>query len=215
MDTNLVRNIWKSERLVYRAITEKDQDWFFDEIDSDPVNTCLASPMVLAPPRPSKPDAFMGMWKTPTEVMTVVICLPAAQPGPDEPSPDAPTPTPTPTRIGMLRLAYRGYGSSPHNRACELGITLVDAHQRKGYGTEAINWALDWGFRHANLHSVNLGSVSYNTHAHKCYEKCGFKLEGRRRECCWHDRGWHDLLFFGILEQEWDELQRKRKDQPS
>lgn len=197
----------------------------FNEIETDPVNMILSTPLILAPPKRKKPDEWMDMWKGPGHLLLVVICLATTQPDssarnstedqekapnglkPDRDAASAPAAAPQ-TRIGFLRLSYSGYGTSPHNRACDLGITLTAPYQDKGYGTEAVGWALDWAFRHANLHSVNLGSVEYNTRAHKCYEKCGFRFEGRRRQCCWHDRRWYDLLFFSILEDEWEEMRR-------
>lgn len=229
MDPERARNLWKSERLVFRSISQDDQEWMFNEIESDPVNMSLSTPLLLAPPRRKKGEEWMEMWKGPSHLLLAVICLAAPPPagGADEQQqqqqrdrPDKPpagaaaaaataTATATaPTRIGVLRLSYNGYGTSPHNRACDLGITLAAAHQGRGYGTEAVGWALDWAFRHAGAHSVNLGSVAYNARAHRCYERCGFRLEGRRRECCWHDRRWWDLLFFGILEGEWEEMRR-------
>lgn len=203
MEVERIRNIWNSERLVFRSLSPKDQKWMFHEIESDPVNAFLASPAMLAPPTQTKPEEFMDKWKGSDSLLHVVICLREAN-SDSEPPHDMMSDAQNPKRIGLLNLAYGGYGTSPHNRACNLGITLTAAYQNQGYGTEAVNWALDWAFRQANMHSVNLGSVEYNTRAHKCYEKCGFKLEGRRRQCFWHDRRWYDLFFFGILEDEWE-----------
>lgn len=208
MDPKDAQNLWRSERLVFRSLLQDDQDWMFNEIDTDPANMMLSRAGLLAPPKRQKPDEWIKTWAGdgPADLLVVVICL-AGSTSAIESSPK--------TRIGYMRLSYGGYGSSPHNRACELGITLAAPHQDKGYGTEAINWALDWAFRHANMHSVNLGSVEYNTRAHRCYEKCGFKIEGRRRQCCWHNRRWYDNLFFGILETEWEEMRSSQKREDS
>lgn len=218
MEFDHVPRIWKSDRLIYRSISSDDQEWMFNELESDPMNHFLSTPLILAPPRRKKPDEWMDMWKSATSILGLVICLQPQEEhqksqssSPEEQNKQGPAgDVPQPTRIGILRLSYGGYGTSPHNRAGDLGLALTAPYQGKGYGTEAVNWTLDWAFRHANMHSVNLGSVAYNTRAHRCYEKCGFKLQGRRREVCWHDRKWHDLLLFGILENEWEELWKKR-----
>jgi len=45
----------------------------------------------------------------------------------------------------------------------------------------------------------------YNERAIRCYEKCGFQLEGREREGAYrHGRYW-DVLRMSILQQEWAE----------
>ncbi|KAJ4415233.1 hypothetical protein N0V82_007470 [Gnomoniopsis sp. IMI 355080] len=214
MTANL-KDAWKTERLYFRSIRETDYDWFFNDIDSDPLNKALSNPSLLAPPRRQKPEEWYKMWEGPNRLLDLVICLrqtanPFNPEGPRKEGGDSPDKTqPEERRIGVLCVIYSGYGRSPHSGACELGITLVSSYQDRGFGTEAVKWALDWAFRRANMHSVNLSSVEYNKRAHRCYEKCGFKLEGRRRQCFWHERKWYDLFFYGILEDEWDELRSK------
>lgn len=205
--TENTENAWHTERLVFRSVRETDYDWFFNYIDNDPVNTALSRPIALAPPKREKPEEWIKNWQGPSRLLDVVICLhrpPETEAFQEEGS--AQSSQPEKIRIGFLGLGYGGYGPSPHNRACELGITLTAAYQEHGYGTEAVRWALDWAFRRANMHSVNLSSVEFNKRAHKCYEKCGFKVQGRRRQCFWHDRRWYDLVFFDILEDEWEAL---------
>lgn len=212
--TEHIENAWQTERLVFRSVRETDYNWYFAHIDTDPVNMALSRPTVLGPPRRQKPEEWIRTWQGPSRLLDVVICLRRPtendkhqkERGPTESSPAEEI------RMGFLGLGYGGYGSSPHNRACELGITLSAAHQDHGYGTEAVRWALDWAFRRANLHSVNLASVEFNKRAHKCYEKCGFKFQGRMRQCFWHERKWHDLFFFDILEDEWEQSRELNKE---
>lgn len=211
MTANL-KDAWRTERLYFRSLRETDYDWFFNNIDSDPLNQALSSPCLLAPPRRQKPDEWYKIWQGPNRLLDVVICLgePINPEVPREEGGDNPDTTqPEEKRIGLLCVCYSGYGQSPHNSACELGITLTSSYQDNGYGTESVRWALDWAFRRANIHSVNLSSVEYNKRAHRCYEKCGFKLVGRRRQCCWHERKWYDLFFYDILEDEWEEIRNK------
>lgn len=206
-----VQKIWHSERLIYRGMRHEDQDFVYGNIDEDPVNCCLATPMLLAPPKKLKPDEWWALFQSPSKLFCVIACLPATQCKPEE-SGEAATKKPAePTPIGFLNLEYGGFGTSPHSRSATLGISVAGPYQNKGYGTEMVNWALDWGFRHANLHSIHLGSVEYNKRAHRCYEKCGFTMDGRRRQCFWHDRKYWDLYYFSILEDEWDELRKKEK----
>src|SRR6185369_654200 len=99
-----------------------------------------------------------------------------------------------------------------HHRGFTLSINITAAHQNQGYGFEAINWALDWAFRFAGAHNVGLSTVEYNLRARRLYEKIGFVFEGRFREDHYHDRKWYDVLFYSMLEHEW-EARRSLKTQ--
>jgi RimJ/RimL family protein N-acetyltransferase len=51
-------------------------------------------------------------------------------------------------------------------------------------------------------HSVMLRVISYNERAIKCYEACGFKPAGRRREARIDGGKFHDVLFMDLLSHE-------------
>ncbi len=90
-----------------------------------------------------------------------------------------------------------------HNSSAELGIFIgSEKHLGKGYGTEAINLLLDYGFNILNLNNVMLDVYSYNTRAIKSYLKCGFKFIGRRREAKMIGRKKFDQIFMDILANE-------------
>lgn len=89
------------------------------------------------------------------------------------------------------------------NRDAELGIFIGDKDYRNnGYGTEAIKLILEYGFNYLNLHSVHLSLMSFNERAQKCYQKCGFKEYGRRRQCRFIDGKYYDLVEMDILKEE-------------
>lgn len=52
-------------------------------------------------------------------------------------------------------------------------------------------------------------TVEYNLRARRLYV---FVFEGRFREDHYHDRKWYDVLFYSMLEHEW-EAQRRLKTQ--
>ena len=78
----------------------------------------------------------------------------------------------------------------------------------KGYGTDAMNLILRFAFETLNLKRVSLTVFEYNERAVHSYEKCGFQPEGRLRQ--WMQRAGqrYDLIFMGILREEWEALQR-------
>ena len=89
------------------------------------------------------------------------------------------------------------------NRKAELMITIFDeASRNKGYGSEAIQLLLDYGFNQLNLHRILLFTHDINKRAHRVYEKIGFKPGGRRRQASFFEGVYHDILLFDMLASE-------------
>jgi RimJ/RimL family protein N-acetyltransferase len=63
--------------------------------------------------------------------------------------------------------------------------------------------ALRYAFNELNLNRVNLNVFEYNERAHKSYLKCGFVDEGRTRKSMQRNGQRWDMLFMGILKEEW------------
>jgi RimJ/RimL family protein N-acetyltransferase len=116
------------------------------------------------------------------------------------------------TAIGEIHLT-RLPPDRTHHRSTEVGLTILPEWQGRGYGGEAISWALGYAFRMAGLHRVQIRAFEWNTGAVRLYERLGFKHEGREREAFWHMGRWWDGVDLGILESEWRELQEKKQVQ--
>lgn len=114
------------------------------------------------------------------------------------------------TAIGEIHLS-RLAPNTAHHRHTEIGITILPAYQGRGYGREAIEWALDYAFRRAGLHRVRIRAYGWNVGALRLYEKIGFKVEGREREAFWNDGRWWDGVDMGMLEGEWWGMRRERE----
>lgn len=160
--------------------------------------------------------------------MAAIICLPAAtapsrkenETAKDKNQEEKPKPVP----IGILHLT----GDAPslsHHRKCpslppspsppshphtncrlhvgEIGLSIHASHRNQGYGSEAILYALEWGFRRANLHRMGIGAFAWNQGAIKLYKKLGFVEEARRREFFWYDGEYWDCVELAMLEGEW------------
>jgi RimJ/RimL family protein N-acetyltransferase len=84
-----------------------------------------------------------------------------------------------------------------------MGLGLIPSCQGKGYGSEAISWALQWAFDSAGMHRVSVKAFEYNTGARRLYEKLGLVHEGTIREMFWHDGRWWADFEYGILDHEW------------
>jgi RimJ/RimL family protein N-acetyltransferase len=77
----------------------------------------------------------------------------------------------------------------------------------KGYGTDAMNLILRYGFMELNLHRVNLYTFDINPRAIRSYEKSGFVHEGKVRLAMNRYGKRADLVYMGILRREWQERQ--------
>lgn len=118
------------------------------------------------------------------------------------------------TPIGQIHLSNNSLRTQ-HHRRTEIGIDILPAYQGKGYGSEAIRWALDYAFRRANMHKVRIRAFEWNEGAVRLYAKLGFVLEGRDRESLWHDGRYWDSVDYGMVEGEWAALreeERKREE---
>jgi len=93
---------------------------------------------------------------------------------------------------------------SASNRSAELGILIGDKSLwGKGYGREAMGILCRYGFDVLNLNRIGLQVYEYNVRGIRCYERVGFKHEGRRRAArFWNGKYW-DSLEMGLLESEW------------
>lgn len=106
--------------------------------------------------------------------------------------------------IGFLELD--GFNWLARDAWVGIGIGERD-YQGRGYGTDAMRLALRFGFMELNLNRISLNVFEYNQRGIRCYEKAGFKLEGRERDSLERDGKRWDMLFMGILRSEWESLQ--------
>lgn len=84
-----------------------------------------------------------------------------------------------------------------------LGIVIFNPNYwGKGFGTEAINLILDYGYSVLNLHTIELEVFAFNKRALKCYRKVGFIEIGRKREAHFINGIYHDVIQMDILAKE-------------
>ncbi|KAF5392832.1 hypothetical protein D9757_000990 [Collybiopsis confluens] len=89
------------------------------------------------------------------------------------------------------------------NRDAKLGLALVPGVWERGYGTEVVKFMVDYGFRELGLHRVTLNVFGSNTRAIGLYQKIGFVQEGVQRKANWIGGKWEDVIWMGILEEDW------------
>ncbi len=93
---------------------------------------------------------------------------------------------------------------SEYHKRVSFGIFIGDKeYWGQGYGTEAVKLILDYGFRKLRLHRIYLSVIAFNFRAQKAYKKVGFKFEGKFRQHMYRNGAWHDLLWMGVLQEEY------------
>lgn len=77
-------------------------------------------------------------------------------------------------------------------------------YMSKGYGTEALKLFLNFLFNELGLRKVKLNVFSFNKRAIRCYEKCGFKLDGVNRKELYRNGEYHDNCAMSITSEEFE-----------
>ena len=93
------------------------------------------------------------------------------------------------------------------NKKCEYGIFIgEDSCRGKGIGSAAAKLALDYAFDTLGLNRVFLRVFADNTRAIKSYENAGFVYEGKFRDDVIIDGKAYDMVFMGILREDWKKV---------
>lgn len=202
---------YQSERLIYRAPENNDEDKaFLHALNGDAVIAALVSKRLIMPRNQNLAAKMIEIMQISS--LAVFVCLPAGDETTGGRRGDGDDKTvgkeaAKPTTIGLLILGIGGIDAdNARHRHPALAVSLAAPFQNKGYGGEAINWGLDWAFRFGGFHRVSIVAWSYNERAIHLYKRLGFVEEGRTRESIWLDRKWYDEVNLGMLESDWEAL---------
>ena len=111
--------------------------------------------------------------------------------------------------IGMISLVK----IDPLHQCAELHIMIGQAsNQNKGIGTFAVMKMLEHAFLNMNLNRIELSVLTSNHRAIHLYQKCGFVLEGTKRQARFKQGKFQDLYSFAILREEYLSNYNKQKD---
>lgn len=91
----------------------------------------------------------------------------------------------------------------PVHRKAEYGIFIGEADALgKGYGTEAAQLMLRYGFGELQLHKIMLRVLAENEGAKRSYEKAGFRQEAYLKDEVFLNGGYHDVILMAAFEPE-------------
>lgn len=88
-------------------------------------------------------------------------------------------------------------------RQASVGFTIASAHQKKGYGTEAMTALLDYLFADLGLHRVIADCDTENTGSWRTLEKLGFRREAHFVESLLVGEEYTSEFHYGLLQREW------------
>ncbi|HLJ93361.1 MAG TPA: GNAT family protein [Gemmataceae bacterium] len=88
------------------------------------------------------------------------------------------------------------------HRLGEVGILIGEKDcWGKGYATEAIKLCVEYAFNRLNLHKLTAGCYANNEGSTRTFEKAGFVHEGLRKQHCFCDGTYVDVILLGHVKE--------------
>ena len=113
--------------------------------------------------------------------------------------------------IGCINL----WGVEPHQRSvrgsampgltgqARIGMALMPQERGRGFGTDALRLAIEYGCVVRGVHRLALRTLDDNFAMQKCAAKAGLRHEATYRQAMWYDGAFRDMLGYAILASEW------------
>lgn len=98
----------------------------------------------------------------------------------------------------------------PGHREVEIGYWLGLEYSGRGLMTRATVALTDYAFETLGLHRVALAIYGGNRRSRAIAERLGFRNEGSFASARWHRGQWHDLVWYGMLADEWAAARAQR-----
>ena len=95
--------------------------------------------------------------------------------------------------------------ASPKGHEAEIGFEINPDYWGRGYATEAAETIVTFGFSELGLHRIWAWCIAENSGSRRLLEKLGMRQEARLRDKEYFKNRWWDVLYFAILEDEWQE----------
>ena len=88
------------------------------------------------------------------------------------------------------------------NRKTEIGYWMSEKYQHKGIMTRACKALTDYVFDEMNLNRIQIKAAAGNLKSQGIPDRLGFTREGIERDGELHNRGFVDLVVFGLLKAD-------------
>lgn len=96
-----------------------------------------------------------------------------------------------------------------YDHSAMIGYDLAKEYWGRGYGNEMVVAILQYVFSEAFPFFVNRIEaliLPQNQPSQSLVKKCGFQFEGRMRQKCYWNQGFHDMYLFSLLREDWQAL---------
>ena len=100
------------------------------------------------------------------------------------------------------------WGVDLYNRSAHLGLALRPGFRGRGLATDAVRVLSYYGFAIRGLHRLQVETLADNDPMRRAAERCGYVLEGTRRQASWVSGDFLDEVFLGLLAPEWSSAQK-------
>lgn len=113
--------------------------------------------------------------------------------------------------LGLVSLTGSQYGpdETSRSRDVELAYWITPEQHEQGYGSDAVARMVEYAFEDQNLRRVSARLGSFNDDSIGLLESLGFEHEGTLRQAAWYHGEYHDMLWYGLLCDEWQRENRK------
>ena len=79
----------------------------------------------------------------------------------------------------LVAIGNGGFKGNPSSDGTiEVGYSIMDKHQRKGYAPEAVDALSTWAFSHSNVRRIIAHTLPHLTPSIRVLEKCDFRFVG-------------------------------------
>lgn len=93
-----------------------------------------------------------------------------------------------------------------NDKVVEIGYWLIEEAQGQGVMSQCLKFLIDYAFNQLIMEKIIIFIANHNLKSRQLPEKFGFRKEGvlRQQQLINHRR--HDLVVYGLLLKEWEEL---------
>ncbi|MBK8501878.1 MAG: GNAT family N-acetyltransferase [Saprospiraceae bacterium] len=92
------------------------------------------------------------------------------------------------------------------NKQVEIGFTLNQAYQKRGFAIESVKGVIDYLFKDLNKHRIITSIDPDNQNSIRLVERIGFRKEAHFVKSLLINGEWVDDVIYAILEKDWENL---------
>jgi UDP-4-amino-4,6-dideoxy-N-acetyl-beta-L-altrosamine N-acetyltransferase len=92
------------------------------------------------------------------------------------------------------------------NGTASFGLYLGETDVPGGSGSRMTYLTLRWAFDDLGVRKLGCEALDFNERAIAMYRKCGLSQEGLLRKHCLKGDEYRDMVVFGMLREEWEEI---------